>query len=285
MLLDEEINYLIFENKFDDLRSKIYDIVKQFDSVEELKKYILSIYSTLKKLGDAQKKLILRYIIVAAISSFGVNATISIVKDLPSQEQGELNSIFSQDKVEASYEYPRNSSPNLERFLKEEEGSAKHKGEPVLIAYSIGDGMITVGWGHAEKERHSQFKKGQKISIQQAEKLFQEDLAEAEDGLNTILNDWGQQGIYINVTQGMYDSMVSMIFNMGIGNFRKSEFIQLVKQNKLKEAKDRILTTGISKRYSGLTMRRQKEARMFNYDNIVKLVREFVRKEINKILA
>jgi hypothetical protein len=71
----------------------------------------------------------------------------------------------------------------------------------------------------------------------------------------------GETKIPFNITQDMYDSMTSMIYNMGIGNFRGSDFIQLVKLGKYEQAKERILTTNVT--YPGHIPRRQKESDMF----------------------
>ena len=59
----------------------------------------------------------------------------------------------------------------------------------------------------------------------------------------------------------MYDAMVSMIFNMGIGNFRLSDFIQMVKRGEYKEAQDSIKKTNVT--YPGHKPRREKESKMF----------------------
>ena len=80
--------------------------------------------------------------------------------------------------------------------------------------------------------------------------------------MNRILDSWEEQGIKVEITQGMYDAMVSMIFNMGIGNFRTSEFIQLVKQGRYDEAKEKIKTTNVT--YPGHKPRREKESNIFS---------------------
>ena len=63
----------------------------------------------------------------------------------------------------------------------------------------------------------------------------------------------------------MYNSMISLIFNMGITNFRKSDFIQLVKQNKLEEAREEIknISSNLFRKYPGLKIRRENEYKMF----------------------
>jgi GH24 family phage-related lysozyme (muramidase) len=63
----------------------------------------------------------------------------------------------------------------------------------------------------------------------------------------------------------MYDAMVSMIYNMGIDNFRQSNFIQLVKVNKFNEAAEEIksISKHMFKKYPGLKTRRIREYELF----------------------
>lgn len=100
------------------------------------------------------------------------------------------------------------------------------------------------------------------ITKKEAEKLLNQDIQEATDGLNRILDSWDDQGIKVEITQGMYDAMVSMIFNMGIGNFRMSDFIQMVKRGEYNKAKEKIKTTNVTE--LGHVSRREKESNIFS---------------------
>jgi GH24 family phage-related lysozyme (muramidase) len=66
----------------------------------------------------------------------------------------------------------------------------------------------------------------------------------------------------------MYDAMISMVYNMGIGNFRTTDFIQLVKRGKYTEAGKKIKNTMIS--YKGHIYRRAKESKLFSIDDVTK---------------
>lgn len=169
----------------------------------------------------------------------------------------------------------RKSSDSLIDHLKWEEGSIKNKGEPVLVAYDLGDKAKTIGYGHAifpnEVENYeflphyNKIVAGQtKITKNEAEILLMDDIEEAESIINTILDQWEEQNIKPRITQGMYDAMVSMAFNMGPG-IRTTEFIQYVKQGDLKGAKEEILNTSsqMFNKYPGLKSRREKENKMF----------------------
>ena len=132
-----------------------------------------------------------------------------------------------------------------------------------LQAYSIGDEMITIGYGHASPVDESKYKVGDKISVKTANKLFIEDMNIAAKGVRRIFEEWKEQGINIKLTQNQYDVMVSLAFNMGIDGLRTSRFIQLLKRNKITRAAKQIKTTGISDKYPGLEERRKDEYKKF----------------------
>jgi GH24 family phage-related lysozyme (muramidase) len=169
----------------------------------------------------------------------------------------------------------RNSSESLFNHLKWEEGSIRDKGEPVLTVYDLGDGAYTVGYGHAifpdENEGYNFLPNYEEITPREttitkenAETLLKDDIKIAEGIVNKILNDWEDIGIKPVITQGMYDAMVSMAYNMGPG-IRKTDFIQLLKKGDIKGAREQILTTSqhLFDDFPGLEPRRQKEYKMF----------------------
>lgn len=132
-----------------------------------------------------------------------------------------------------------------------------------LKAYNLGDNHITIGFGHAQPIKNSKYKVGDNISETEANKLFIKDVNIAAKGVKRIFNQWKKQGIDIKLTQNQYDVLVSMSYNMGIKNLRKTEFIQKLKSNNFIEASELIKYTGISDNYPGLKSRRLKEYQMF----------------------
>jgi len=132
-----------------------------------------------------------------------------------------------------------------------------------LKGYKLGDGMVTIGWGHAEKIGHSKFRVGQFITKQLAQKLFDKDLEDAEDGVKRIFSEWKEKGIDRKVTQDQYDALVSMTFNMGIGSLRTSDMIQYLKKGDYRTAGQEITSTNIMDKFPGLELRREKESKMF----------------------
>lgn len=270
-----------FDSIWDSVKEKINNSISKIRSSEEAANFIIQVTQKIKSLPPIIRNKTIKYVIITLIGIYGA---VTIKSSLPT----EYSKLIPNIETVKSHKFiiPTAASQKLADFLKYEEGSTKEKGEPVLKAYNIGDGMITVGWGHAELEDKSSFKVGHKISKETAENLFKNDLKHAEDGLNRILNAWNEQELKININQDMYDAMVSMIFNMGLKNFRTSDFIQLVKQNKLEDAKEKILTTNVT--YPGHEIRRAKESEMFKngLEKIKTLLnlKEYIRKEVSNIL-
>jgi GH24 family phage-related lysozyme (muramidase) len=176
--------------------------------------------------------------------------------------------VFEQPRI-------RQSSDDLYNHLKYEEGSIINKGEPVLRAYDLGDGAYTIGYGHAifegEDEGYEFLPSYEKIvpnitkiTKEQAETLLKDDIKIAEVIVNEFLNDWEKQGIKPKLTQGMYNTLISMTYNMGRG-IRKADFIQAIKRGDLELAKEQIAQTSnhMFKKFPGLEKRRAKEAQMF----------------------
>jgi len=238
---------------------------------EDAIQYIESVSDKIKNLPPELRKKILKYILYSFIG-------LLTVKQLNKTVEPALEKTVEVEKETIKKIIPpriRKSSPNLIDHLKYEEGSIVNKGKPNLVAYDLGDGAYTIGYGHAifpeEEEsfsflpRYSKIRPGRtKITKENAETLLKDDLRESESIINRILNQWEQKGIKPPITQGMYDAMVSMSFNMGRG-IRTSKFIHAVKQSDFDLARKLILTTSenLFNDFPGLEPRRKKESEMF----------------------
>jgi len=238
---------------------------------EDAIKYIEIAKDKIENLPSDLKKRIVKYI---AYSLIGLLSLKQIEKYLDPT----LQSAVKTEKEFIKKVIPpriRKSSEGLINHLKYEEGSIRHKGQPNLVAYDLGDGAYTIGYGHAifpdEQEgfdflpRYSKIVPGRTtITKENAETLLKDDMREAESIVNRILDQWEEKGIKPPITQGMYDAMVSMSYNMGRG-IRTSDFIQAVKQGDFDLAKKLILTTSenLFDDFPGLESRRKKESEMF----------------------
>lgn len=150
-------------------------------------------------------------------------------------------------------------------FSLSEEGKDHIKNEEKLRlnAYKIGDGMISIGWGHAEPESTSKFRLGDRISEEEADSILNQDLSRIQQGINKIFTEWSKKGIDIKIDQSMYDALVSIAFNTGVNGLRKSDAMKYLKKGDYKNAGEAIKTLRVSKKFPGLLVRREKESQMF----------------------
>jgi len=250
--------------------------------------YLKLLKEKIKNLDNRTRKRIIKYAIISLIGVIGFNnfsnldtKQKSVEKILPIPGGGDTLSDTTK-----KYTRIRDYSENLVNHLKYEEGSITEKGEPVLVAYDIGDGAKTIGYGHAVFADSSRGDNGgkygflpqydniitgkTKITKKQAEILLKDDIDIAKTQLNRILDTWESNNIKPEITQNMYDAMISMIFNMGIGRFRSSEFIQYVKRGELENAKEQIKkeSSNMFGKFPGLEERRKKESEMFGGQSI-----------------
>jgi GH24 family phage-related lysozyme (muramidase) len=239
---------------------------------EQALEYLSVLKDKIKSLPSDIKKKILRYVLISFLG-FLTFSQIEKQVDEPIEkaiktEKEVIKNITKDLRI-------RKSSEDLLSHLKWEEGSIRHKGEPVLTVYNLGDGAYTVGYGHAifprEKEGFPFLPNYQniipnrtKITKDQAEILLKDDIREAESIINRILDEWEEKEIKPQITQGMYDAMVSMAFNMG-PKIRRSDFIQTLKRGDIEGAREEILTTSknLFGVYPGLKTRRETEHKMF----------------------
>jgi len=125
-----------------------------------------------------------------------------------------------------------------------------------LNAYVCPAGVLTIGWGHTGKD----VSKGMVITEAEAESLLQQDVLPVEAFLNNNLA----------LSQNQFDALVSLVFNIGIGNFQKSTLFKLAKENPsdatiafqfMRWNKARI--NGILQVLPGLTKRREAEKKLY----------------------
>ena len=118
-------------------------------------------------------------------------------------------------------------------------------------------GLYTIGWGHARGVRP-----GDKITLEQAEKLLRDDIRDAENVVNLDYVSGRDKPI---VTQNEFDALVSFVFNV-----KRESYLGSTLRRKLK-AGDKMGAAGEFKRWiysdhkiaPGLIPRRDAERRLF----------------------
>lgn len=124
-----------------------------------------------------------------------------------------------------------------------------------LDAYQDSVGVWTIGYGSTLG-----VKQGQRITQQQADALLIEDLARFENGVGGYVTK--------DVKESQADAMISLAFNIGLGNFRDSTLLKLTNSNQPMQAAQQFpkWCNAGGKPLLGLLRRRLSEAQLYLED-------------------
>lgn len=123
-----------------------------------------------------------------------------------------------------------------------------------LKAYTCPAGKVTIGFGHTGPDVYL----GQEINEREAEQLLKGDLLEFEHGVNDYLD-----GVPASFNE--FSAMVSLAYNIGLGNFRKSSVLRFHKEGKKTLAANAFLlwVKAGGKPLTGLIKRRNAERSLY----------------------
>jgi len=226
----------------------------------KIEDYINNILSKIKNLPYETKK---KYLTIAISTLLGYTS------------YPVIQSIFDNSPDKEAKEIVHRVMDKKDKFSMFKDGTKLHlskKGfnhivneeKPKLIAYALGDGKITIGYGHAEPIGKTKLKVGQKISEEQAKQYLKQDLKTAADGVRRMFDDWKQQDKNFKVTQDMFDALVSLAFNIGVSGLRQTDMVKHLKNGDYKTAGEIIKQTKIDPdTFPGLEKRRGRESNMF----------------------
>ena len=227
---------------------------------EQIKEFYQKFIDKISKLPSKTKKVIL----ISAIPLFALNLSFDDIKSEDPVIMEIINNIGTKE-VETE-EVTTNFKKGYD-FTLSQNGwdSIKDEEQLRLNPYNIGDGKITVGWGHAEDVSTSKYKIGNKITKDEAQKLLKDDLTEAADAVRQIFEEWEEKGIDVEITQEMFDALVSITFNIGVTGIRTSDFIQDLKKGDYEACADsmRNYKSNLFEKFPGLEKRRNNEADIF----------------------
>lgn len=125
-----------------------------------------------------------------------------------------------------------------------------------LKAYKCPAGVWTIGVGHTKTA-----KAGMTITREESERLLISDLVEFENGVKRLVR--------VALTQNQFDALVSLAFNIGIGNLASSRLLKFVNLKQFGEAGNAFLSwnkarvNGKLVPLAGLTRRRNAERQLF----------------------
>lgn len=125
-----------------------------------------------------------------------------------------------------------------------------------LDVYNDGFGFPTVGVGHLVKPKDN-LQIGDTISAEKSTAFFQADLASYEK----IVNDF----VRVALLECEFDMLVSLAFNIGIGNFKSSSLLRALNNGNHKLAADKFLQWVYveGQKVKGLITRRTAERNIF----------------------
>jgi lysozyme len=70
------------------------------------------------------------------------------------------------------------------------------------------------------------------MSLEKAQAIFETEITKHENDLKKVIK--------VDLTQGQYDALVDMVYNMGIGNFKETDTFTFVNNNQLSRVPKRL---------------------------------------------
>lgn len=133
-------------------------------------------------------------------------------------------------------------------FIKREEG-VRNK------AYKCSAGKWTIGVGHTGYVGNHPVHEGMWISNDLIDELLDKDLIKFESVIN--------RNVRVTLNQFQFDALVSLVFNIGEGNFLKSTLLKELNKGNYEEVINQILRWQYANGKPILLNRRKREARLF----------------------
>lgn len=131
------------------------------------------------------------------------------------------------------------------KFLIQEEGER-------LKAYKCAAGVWTIGVGHTG----ANVKEGMVITKEKSRELLKADLSRFEKAVNTYIK--------VPLEQHQFDALISLAFNIGVGNFSKSTLVKKINANAtIEEIEFQFKQWRLAGGKPILLPRRKREARLY----------------------
>lgn len=127
-----------------------------------------------------------------------------------------------------------------------------HEGVRTKAYWDAHGKVWTIGYGHTATAR-----KGMTITKAQAVELLRSDIRRFEECVDGAVRG--------DLTQGQFNALVSLAFNLGCGGFKRSSVLALVNEGRMDDAMsafNNYVKAG-GRRLAGLVKRRKAESQMF----------------------
>lgn len=115
-------------------------------------------------------------------------------------------------------------------------------------------GKTTIGYGHVIlADEHFQ----EPMTRREAENLLKKDLEPRQKSLNSFLK--------VKVNQNQFDALMSLIYNIGVGNFQKSTLLKFVNDRLFDKVPDQFIRWCYisGEKSTGLINRREEEIKLW----------------------
>ncbi len=126
-----------------------------------------------------------------------------------------------------------------------------------LKAYYDPVGVLTIGWGHTNAGGAPYFSPAAKWTQAYADEVFRNDIVKYEDAV--------KRNVKVKLTQSQFDALTSLVYNIGEGNFKKSQLLRKLNSGQYEAASREFAKWNKAggRVLNGLTRRRAAEALMF----------------------
>ena len=127
-----------------------------------------------------------------------------------------------------------------------------------LRAYRCPAGVWTIGFGHTSAMGAPEVVPGMVITREEALTILQNDLR--------IVEQQVLRAVQVKLTQGQFDALVSFVFNVGIGNFRRSTLLRFLNRGRYDAVAPQLMrwTRAGGKVLPGLIKRRRAEVALWD---------------------
>lgn len=126
-----------------------------------------------------------------------------------------------------------------------------------LTAYYCPAGILTIGYGHTAAAGDPKVMPGMKVSKTEAESILKADLNSYEAAVNGAVK--------VPLTQSQFDALVSFVYNVGAGAFKKSTLLRRLNAGHYGDVPAQLMrwTKANGKELAGLVRRRRAEAALW----------------------
>ena len=126
-----------------------------------------------------------------------------------------------------------------------------------LKAYLDTGGVPTIGWGTTAYPNGKKVKLGDTCTEDEANQWLSHDVKDSVASINRLVK--------VQISQPMFDALVSFVYNLGTGQFAKSTLLKLINSSNFTDAADQFPRWRFDngKEQAGLSKRRAAEQKLF----------------------